>query len=388
MRTYLLALVAALALVVPGAARAAEPFTINVILSLSGYAAFIGEQEQIGLRAVEDVTNKSGGINGTPIHFAIVDDSSNPATALQLANAMIAKNAPVILGPALTSNCESIFPRILENGPLTYCFSPALYPKAGTYGFSSGPSTRDFNVAALRYFKARGWKRIALLTTTDASGQDGDIQGRYAVSLPENKSMQLVANEHFAVSDLSIAAQAARIEAAHPDVVLAWVTGTPSGTTLHAFHDSGIDVPIFLNAGNVHAKQIQGYAGFLPKMLLFPGLLYMAPELTTNTQVRDEQKRFVAALAAQGSPPVLSAALAYDASRVVIDAFRHLGTNATAKQLRDYIGNVKTFPGVNGLMNYTGGKQRGTGPEGVIIVRWDEAKQDFVPVSKPGGQPN
>jgi hypothetical protein len=39
-----LAALAALAILAPGSARAAEPFTINAILSLTGYAAFIGQQ--------------------------------------------------------------------------------------------------------------------------------------------------------------------------------------------------------------------------------------------------------------------------------------------------------------------------------------------------------
>ena len=379
---------AAIALLAPGPTRAAEPFTINVILSLSGYAAFIGGQEQVGLRAVEDLTNKSGGINGTPVHFEIVDDASNPANAIQLANQIVAKNVPVMLGPSLTSNCESVFPRILESGPVTYCFSPALYPKPDSFGFSSGPSTRDLNVAAVRYFRARGWKRVALLTTTDASGQDGERQGLAALGLPENKDMQLVANEHFALSDLSIAAQVERMKAAHPDVVLAWVTGTPSGTALHGLHDGGLDVPVLLNAGNIVAKQIQSYSAFLPKTLIFPGLLYMAPQMNKNPLVRAEGRRFVDELKALGSPPVLLAALAYDPARIVVDAFRKNGTNATAKQIRDYIEHVKNFPGVNGMMNYTDGSQRGIGVDGVVIVRWDEAQQNFVPMSHPGGLPN
>jgi branched-chain amino acid transport system substrate-binding protein len=390
MRTPLLAvaLAATIALLSPGATRAAEPFTINAILSLTGYAAFIGGQEQVGLRAVEDQTNRSGGINGTPVHFEIVDDASNPANAIQLANQIIAKNVSVILGPSLTSNCESVFPRILDSGPVTYCFSPALYPKSDTFGFSVGPSTRDLNVAAVRYFRARGWKRVALLTTTDASGQDGERQGLYALNLPENKDMQMVANEHFAVSDLTMTAQVERMKAAHPDVVLAWVTGTPSGTALHGLHDGGLDVPVLLNAGNIVVKQIQSYGAFLPKTLLFPGLLYMAPELSKNTRVRNEDQRFVEELKTLGSPPLLLAALAYDPARIVVDAFRRNGTNATAKQIRDYIEHVTNYPGVNGMMNYTNGTQRGIGVDGVVLVRWDETKQNFVPVSGPGGQPS
>jgi branched-chain amino acid transport system substrate-binding protein len=270
---------------------------------------------------------------------------------------------------------------------MTYCLSPALYPKAGTFGFSLGPSTRDLNVAAVRYFRLKGWKRVALLATTDASGQDGEIQGHYAMNLPENKGMQLVADEHFAVSDLSIAAQVAHIEAAKPDVILGWVTGTPSGTALRGLHDAGVSVPVLLNAGNINAKQIAGYAGFVPKTLLFPGMQFLAPSVVKSAQVRDSQRQFVDALKAVGSPPVLTAAFAYDPARVVLDAYRHTGLNATATQLRDYVEKIKTFPGINGMMNYTDGSQRGLGVDGVVIIRWNETKGDFDPVSGPGGVP-
>ena len=77
-----------------------------------------------------------------------------------------------------------------------------------------------------------------------------------------------------------------------------------------------------------------------------------------------------------------------DAKWKIVEAFRHEGTQASAWQIRDYVNPVKDFPGLNGLMNFTGATQRGTGAEGVIIVRWDETKGAFMPVSVAGGQPN
>jgi hypothetical protein len=82
------------------------------------------------------------------------------------------------------------------------------------------------------------------------------------------------------------------------------------------------------------------------------------------------------------------AALVYDPVRIIVEAFRHYGTNATAKQVHDYVEHVKNYPGVNGLMNYTDGSQRGIGVDGVVLIRWDATKQNFVPVSRPGGLPN
>jgi ribulose-5-phosphate 4-epimerase/fuculose-1-phosphate aldolase len=36
-------------------------------------------------------------------------------------------------------------------------------------------------------------------------------------------------------------------------------------------------------------------------------------------------------------------------------------------------------------MNYTDGSQRGIGVDGVVLIRWDATKQNFVAVSRPGG---
>ena len=50
------------------------------------------------------------------------------------------------------------------------------------------------------------------------------------MALPENRDMQIVSFEHFAPSDISIAAQMAKIKDSKPDVVMAWGTGTATAT--------------------------------------------------------------------------------------------------------------------------------------------------------------
>ncbi len=62
-----------------------------------------------------------------------------------------------------------------------------------------------------------------------------------------------------------------------------------------------------------------------------------------------------------------------------------LGTDVTAEQLNNYIQHVNGWVGINGVYNYTDGSQRGIGIDGVVIDRWDPAKDDFVVLSKPGG---
>src|SRR5882757_9084728 len=91
-------IIAALALAVPAAARATEPYEINTILSLTGNIAFVGSTQMQALKALEAQVNASGGIQGRPLTFVFADDQSSAQTAVQLAHDLIAKNVPVILG--------------------------------------------------------------------------------------------------------------------------------------------------------------------------------------------------------------------------------------------------------------------------------------------------
>jgi branched-chain amino acid transport system substrate-binding protein len=89
-------------------ASAADPYEINVILSLTGPGSFLGKNEASAVALVEQNINKAGGVAGRPIKFVVADDQSSPAVDVQLANALIAKNVPIILGPSLTAGCNAI----------------------------------------------------------------------------------------------------------------------------------------------------------------------------------------------------------------------------------------------------------------------------------------
>ena len=386
MRRIIVVLLAGVLAWTPLTARAADPYEINVILSLSGIAAFIGTQEAAGLRALEAAENKRGGINGRPIKFNIVDDASNPVNAVQLANQIIAQKVPVILGPTLTANCDAVYSIVKNNGPVEYCFSPALHAAPGTYGFSAGAGTADISTAAIRFYRERGLTRIALISSTDASGADGENVVLRSMSLPENKGMQLVANEHFGIADVSVGAQVSRIKAANPQVIIAWTTGTPTGTVLRALHDAGVNVPVQLNAGNIVRAQLRGYATFAPSELYLPGFRFMTPDLVGSGPLKQAQQTMFAAFKEAGiATPEVSHTLAWDPTMIVVNILRRLPPNATAAQLRDAIEQTHSIAGVNSMIDYRDGSQRGVPISAVVIIRWDGANDTFVPVSAPGG---
>jgi branched-chain amino acid transport system substrate-binding protein len=390
MRARILLFLIALALVLPTAATApavaqSGPYEINAILALTGAAAFIGGAELKSLQLLEAVTNKAGGIKGRPIKFVWVDDQSNPAVSVQLAQGLIAKKIPVIMGPSFTATCLADGPLLAKTGPVDYCFSPSISPAAGSYQYSSTVATRNDARALAHYYRDRGWTRIALMTTTDASGQQFEQYFDEALTLPENASLKAVTHEHWAGSDLNITGQAERIKASGAQAMIGWSAGTATGTLLRGLHDAGIEIPVSCGNGNMIYAQLAQYASFLPKELYFPGRRSLVLDPTAPRAVHDAQVAYFNAFKAAGERPNIASTLAWDPALLVIDAFKKIGTDATAEQLNDYIQHLNGWAGINGVYDFRDGSQRGIGIDGVVVDRWDAAKDDFVPVSKPGG---
>ena len=361
------------------------PFEINVILALTGAAAFIGKSEQQSLQFIEAITNRSGGIKGRQIKFVMADDQSNPQVSVQLANQLIAKGVPVILGPTFTSTCLAVSAIVAKSGPVEYCFSPSVAPPAGGFAYSASVSTHDDAIAILRFFREHGWTRIALMTTTDASGQQFEQYFDDAMLRPENKALHQVAREHFNPSELTVTAQAERIKAAAPQAMIGWTAGTATGTLLRGMHDAGIDIPFVAGNGNMIHAQLQQYEGFLPSQLYFAGRRALVADPSAAPNIRRAQQAYFDAFKTAGLKPNIANTLSWDPALIVLDAFREKGFDATAAQINDYLQHANRWTGINGPYDFRAVSQRGVGIDGVVMDRWVPATKDFAVVSKPGG---
>jgi branched-chain amino acid transport system substrate-binding protein len=366
-------------------AQAPGPLTIPVIISLTGGASFIGKSDQQSLNLIEAMVNKKGGINKRPIKFQYLDDGSNAQTGVQLANQVIAAKSTMILGPTLTQQCNAVAPLVQANGPANYCLSPGLNPAPNGYIWSSSVSLKDAIAATVRYFRERGLTRMAILSSTDATGQEADRDWDLARANPQNKGVEYVAREHFNLTDVSVSAQVARIKAANPQVLLTWTVGPAFGTELHAIADAGLDIPIFGSNGDMVVEQLAQYKAFTPKELLFSGVLATTKDSVGSGPVKDAQTVYFNAFKGAGLVPNFPNTLAWDPAMILIDALRHAGDNATAAQIKEYINGLHGFAGINGIYDFRGGDGHGIGENAVIIVKWNPVNDSFSAVSKRSG---
>jgi branched-chain amino acid transport system substrate-binding protein len=370
-----------------GTAPAAQPLELPAVLAQTGSAAFLGAGEAQSLKLAEKAINASGGIQGRPVHFVFYDDQSSPQVGVQLFSQILSSKPPVILGSSLVALCRATVP-LTKSGPVQYCFSPGLHPAPGDYAFTASVSTLDLAKAAMRFLRSKGWTRLAFIFSTDATGQEFEEDVKTVLAEPNNKGIQAIETEHFNINDVSVSAQIEDINAAKPQALIAWSTGTPIQTIFRAMIQAGLDVPTITSDGNMTYAQMKQYAAFLPNQLYIPAGEYIAhdPKIVAPA-VAAAQDEFYKTFAAAGLKPDEPSELAWEPAMIIVHALRALGPQATAQQVHDLIEHLKGFASIDGTYDFEKVPQRGLDISNSVVTLWSKQAQTWKVVSKPGGEP-
>jgi len=358
------------------------PYEIPAFVSQTGPFAFVGAQQAKSLAAIEEFVNRSGGVNGHALKFVVQDDHSSPQVSAQLMSEAVAANAPFVIGGGTASTCGAAAGLIRDTGPLLYCLTAGVHPPTGSYIYATGFSSVDQIGAAVRYFRERGWHKVALLTTNDASGQDADRTIDSVFALPQNKAEAIVAREHFSIGDISIAAQVTRIRNANPDAVLAWVTGSPLGTVLQALRDAGVDLPLVSTSGNASYTELAAFKSLLPSQMLFASQIVLVPAAAPASS-RKAISQFYDEYRTMGIRPDTGYTTTWDMALIAVAALRKYGDLATSAQIRDYFESIRSWNGILGRFDFHAFPQRGLGPNSIPIIRWNSSREAFDLVRKP-----
>lgn len=368
-------------------ARAADAYDIDVVLPLTGSASSLGIAEQLALQKAEPLFAGADGVGGRSVRFVFHDDQSSPQVAVQLANAIKAAKPAVVLGSATVAMCNAMSP-VLKNGPVLYCLSPALHPAPGSSSFSSSNDTHDLLLAQLRFLKAKGLDRIALVTSTDASGQDASRQMKELMASPDAAGLTLVDATTFNPTDVSVSAQVQHMKAADPKVVIAWSTGAAIGTVFKAIQDAGLALPVVTTDGNMTYASMTRFADVLPKELYIPSPEWpRSDRAEVPAAVTAAKARFFAAFAGGTEKPDAASSFAWDPAFLVVAALRAVGPEATGDQVRAHLAGLTGFAGIDGTYDFTKYPQRGLGDDNVVVTRWDAGMETWATVSHPRGLP-
>jgi branched-chain amino acid transport system substrate-binding protein len=358
---------------------------IPVVVPLTGGAAFLGQTMEAGLRLLEQRVNSSGGIRNRPLRFVFLDDQGQPQLAVQLINQLLAQHPPVILGGALGATCKSVMPLVEKAGPVLYCLTPAVVPTPGSYVFSAGVYPGDEVRAAFRFFRDRGWTRIAFLTSTDASGEEADGNIVREAQAPENRALQVVAHERFNPNDINAAAQVARIKAANAQAMILWAGPGVLATAFRSINDDALDIPVLVSDSIMSYSIMDQFATFLPKQLYFASSSWAGASVLPAGPQRTNNQSVYAAFRGANIAPDTGPTQPWDAAAIVVDALRKVGPEAGARAVRDSIETLRGYPGIMGTYDFRMADQRGLTVKDVMIYQWLKDQRIWQPASLGGG---
>lgn len=193
--------------------------TIGVSLPLTGPAAALGIPCKNALALWPE------SISGEKLKFIILDDASDPTTAIKNARRLVGEDqVDLILGSASVPPSIAISDVATESQTVQLALSPIELPEGrGAWTFRLPQSSALMAAGIMEHMKKMGVRSIAFLGYADPYGETW-LKG--ITKEAQAAGVKIVAVERFARADTSITGQALKVIAANPDAVLVVASGS------------------------------------------------------------------------------------------------------------------------------------------------------------------
>ena len=317
---FLMAAALAALLAGAGAARAqsgqADKLKVGVLVTLSGPAAVLGQQARDGFALA--VQQRGGKLGGRPADIIVADDELKPDVALSRAQRLVQSDkVQFVVGPIFSNILGAIFKPVTTSGAVL------ISPNAGSSIYAGRQCSPDFFVTSYennqvhavlgKYATDKGYQRAFLIAPNYQAGKD-------AVAGFKSTFKGTIAEEDYVpLSQIDFQADLARISAARPDVIFAFLPGGLGVAFVRQFHASGMADRIpFLSAFTVDESTLPAEQD--AALGLYGGMTW-APNLDNPAN-----RQFVAAyMAAYHSVPGSYAMQGYDAAQLIDSALQQTG---------------------------------------------------------------
>jgi branched-chain amino acid transport system substrate-binding protein len=321
-----------------------RPNTIHIgaFLSLTGATSAYGISASNAIKLAVYETNRDGGIDGKQILLDVEDDHSNTQEVPDIVNHLVREHKVHALIAEPVSTRAMVAAPIAQQNQVVMISSASVKPELtmqGDYIFRACfiSSTEGDAIAkfAVDHLKAKS----AAIVLDDKNDYAVVLAGFFADSF-KKLGGQIVSEQKYEASATDLSAQMNAIKTAAPDIVFApgFYTTAPlvarevkkSGIKATLIGSDGWDSPNLLEAGS---EPFEG--------VYFANHFWAGSDDPLVTKfVADYQAKF-------GVVPDAGAATAYDAARMLFDAFKRAKSTESAA-VRNALAQTKDFPGVTG----------------------------------------
>jgi branched-chain amino acid transport system substrate-binding protein len=318
-----------------------QPVQVGVVATLSGPAAALGRQLRDGFAlGIEQLGGKLGGM---PVEVTVIDDELKPDVAVTKVRGLLeSSKADVVVGPIFSNILQAIFKPVTESGAVL------ISPNAGPSTYAGRGCAKNFFVTSYQndephavsgqFAQDSGYKRLFLLAPNYQAGRDA-IEG-----VKSKFKGEVVGEEYVPLTQMDFQSEIAKIAAAKPDAVYAFMPGGLGIALVKQYRQAGLANIPFLSAFTVDESTLpaQGDAavGF------YSGASW-APDMDNPAN-----KVFVSAFEAKyGYVPASYAAYAFDTARLLDAAVKKAGGAADKSKLAAAIA-AADFTSVRGSFKF------------------------------------
>lgn len=326
-------------------AAANESYKVGVILPLTGPAAAIGTDFNTGLEVFRDIDPDAEGLD---IEYVVCDDKSTPDGAAACARQVIQQDqVDMIYGPVISGTHSGARP-VLLTGPPAITPSPYATAQGGEPIFSASGNSLDLDTTTLQLAADRGYERVAVLATTDTTGETAVENLKTA-----NEKFDLdISVERMGPTDVDASAQLNRLLQNDPEYIYVATSGAAAGVALKGLKQLGADLPTALIWSNTTNGFLKAAEPVFPSETLYAVAPAWLPETLDDKDRAEQIKKFQEAFEERAGAPVSFVVQgAYDAFQLIAVALKEAGGEKEA--LMDYLEGLEDFQGLNWKLSYS-----------------------------------
>lgn len=355
-------------------ATAQSTVKIGSILSVTGPAAFLGEDMKAGMELAIEEINAKGGIQGKKIEWFFYDAESQTQKGLTATRRLIDQDkVDAIVGGGNMSGMAIAMLGLTEKAALPFMSTEGamdiVTPVAErAWTFKSTADDEQVMDRLADYFLKKGMKKVAFLGDSSGFGQSAAGQLKKVAA---RRGLDVI-YESFNPSDTDMLPQLSKIRDSGAQAVICW-TVTPAGVVfLKQAQQLGLDSKMALihSYGFVDQRYMQ-LAGDAAKNLLLVSVKF---PVGADLPDSDPQKARIAALtkafeAKFKRKPNQFAAQTYDAIWLTANAMEKAGGTDRAK-VRDALAATRAWQGVGGVFNFAKDRHSGLAKEDLVLVNY------------------
>lgn len=351
------------------AAQSQPPLKIGAIVSFTGPASAFAKDWAEGFDAYVRAWNERGGYKGRKVVLETMDDESNPTSAVnafrrlasmpEVTAVWLAQPAQTALGIKAVSS-EFKVPTISGGG------LEALGKPVAPYFFKLAGTAPEFAQRIVEYAKRRGFKKFAMLTSSEANGQAEAASLRIVVG---QAGMEVVAAESYSPADTNFNAQLTKIRSARPDFFYNGATGNPAILVFKQAKQLKLEMPMGMSVAGVTGPFFAAIGGAAAAEGLVTALPVGVVPGASSAEGQAELKKMEAAL---GKRPIAFNTFGWETGFITEWALKN--SDGTREGLRNALESARDVPSVNGPISFSPQSHLGQDIRGVAAVVMKEGR--------------